>query len=326
MRSKKFLFPFVFSLVAILSISTMVLAGGGDKKKKQKRPKNTGIISVKTTPNALTVKIDGQDVGQSGVTEGAEFYLTPGIHVVEIEAPGMPPYRKEINVVKNVKNCICLTVLEKTTKRPCPYDMKISGPSSIEEGQLATFFTTNVATVPIGNSILNYAWKVNPSTARITSGLGTGSITVDTSGLGGQTLSVEVDTGDGVYDASCRQTKSIDTEVSRIPPPPIVKPDPISCDVFSSVAPDDDKARFDNCIIQLNTNPSTSLYIIINQGTDRLSLRRNTYDQVRKRASDYFIQRGISSNRISIVRGRDKATTTYQIWLIPIGADLPEDN
>ncbi len=48
-------------------------AGGNDDKNK--RPKNTGILTVKTTPIAYPVRVDGQVVGMSGVDTAAEFYL-----------------------------------------------------------------------------------------------------------------------------------------------------------------------------------------------------------------------------------------------------------
>ncbi len=141
------------------------------------------------------------------MAKALNFISHPGVHLVEVEGPNGQTFRKEINIVKKVKNCICLNVVEKTTTRPCPYDMRVDGPESVTEGDLATFFARNIAsTTPIAGTALNYAWKVSPSSARITSGLGTPAITVDTTGLGGRTLMVELDVTDGVYDASCRQT------------------------------------------------------------------------------------------------------------------------
>ncbi len=323
MQNKKRGFLFLLSLIAVLCFSNLAIAGGGEKKKKQKRPKNTGIISIKTTPNALAVRIDGKPVGTSGVTEAAEFYVEPGIHVVEIEGPNGKKFTKEINVVKNVKNCICLNVVEKTITKPCPFDVVVRGPSSIGLGELATFFVENRSgtdAVP-----LNYAWRITPSDARVTSGLGTKSITVDTSNLAGRELSVSVDVGDGINDASCRQTKSISLLVPEPPkPPPPPQPVASLCDEFISVAPDDDKARFDNCVIQLQSNPAAQLYIIVNQGTDRISRTRNSYTRVRKRALDYFVgNRNVPQSNITIVKGPDTSRTTYKIWVVPPGASLP---
>ena len=129
MKNKRFSLFVILSLILTLGIST-AFAGSikDDKKKKRKRPKNTGILSVQTTPKTMTVKVDGQVVGQSGVTEGADFFLTPGVHLIEVEGPNGQTFSKEINIVKNVKNCICLDIVEKKTSRPCPYDVRVSGP------------------------------------------------------------------------------------------------------------------------------------------------------------------------------------------------------
>lgn len=323
-NTRKLNFLFILGLILTLGLATVSLANGGnDKKKKQKQPKNTGTLSVTTSPNALPVRVDGQQVGMSGVSEPAEFYLTPGIHLVEVEGPNGQKFTQEINFVKNVKNCICLNVVEKTTKKACPYDMRVDGPTSITEGDLATFVARNVASVtPVAGTALNYVWRVTPSTARITSGLGTPAITVDTTGLGDQTLNVEVDVTDGVYDASCRQRIAVSTEVEKLKEE--IPPTSILFDEFPFRSFDDDKARLDNLAIELQNNPTFQGYIIMYQGIDKRSSRSGDVDKLSRRALDYLVrERGVDPSRIQIVRGRDWQTTTYQIWLVPPGAPVP---
>ncbi len=317
---------FILGLILTLGLTTVSFANGGnDKKKKQKRPKNTGILSVTTTPNALPVKIDGQQVGLSGVSEPAEFYVQPGIHLVEVEGPNGQKFTQEINFVKNVKQCICLNVVERTTRRPCPYDMVVDGQRKVQDGELVTFVARNIASVtPIEATALNYKWTVTPSTARITSGLGTDSITVDTTGLGGRTLTVEVDVWDGVYDSSCRQRSTVYTEVEKIPD---ITPEPIPFDEFMLLARDDIKARLDILAVELQNNPTWQGYMIMYQGTDRRSQRSGDVDRLSREALDYLVkQRGVDPSRIQIVRGGSRTTTTYQIWLIPPGATPPVPN
>ena len=84
MRVNRNNFLFVIGLIVTLGIST-VMANGGDDKNK--RPKNTGTLSVRTTETSYPVKVDGQYVGDSGVGTGAEFYLSPGFHTVEVTGP-----------------------------------------------------------------------------------------------------------------------------------------------------------------------------------------------------------------------------------------------
>lgn len=326
-NTKRLNILFILGLILTFGLSTAAFANGGnDKNKKQKRPKNTGVLSVTTSPNALPVKIDGQQVGLSGTGEAAEFYVTPGIHLVEVEGPNGQKFTQEINFVKNVKNCICLNVVERKTERPCPYDMVVDGQRKVKDGELVTFVARNIATVtPIAATALNYNWKVSPSTARITSGLGTESITVDTTGLGGQTLTVEVDVWDGVYDSSCRQRTTVYTEVEPFEPE---KPkEPIWFDEFLLLARDDIKARLDNLAIELQNNPTVQGYVIMYQGTDARSIKSGDVDKLSRQALDYLVKtRGVDPSRIQIVRGGTRVTTTHQIWIIPPGAMNPVPN
>ena len=116
-----------------------------------------------------------------------------------------------------------------------------------------TFAAINSGTAPVP---LRYAWKVSPNTARVSSGLGTPSITVDSTGLGGQTISAELDVNDDTYDNKCRQVISVPTDVT----PKVAPPQPYRCDEFEAQNPDQDKARFDNCVIQAqNSTGRTAL-------------------------------------------------------------------
>ena len=48
----------------------------------------------------------------SGVNDPAEFYLTPGIHTVEVAGPNGKVLTREIQIVQRSKHCICLKVVE----------------------------------------------------------------------------------------------------------------------------------------------------------------------------------------------------------------------
>ncbi len=319
MQNSRYKIFVILGLMLTLGL-TSAFAARSDDKKKQKRPKNTGILSVKSTPQAMTVKVDGQVVGMSGTTEGAEFYLTPGIHLVEVEGPNGKTFSKEINVVKNVKNCICLNVVERVTTKKCPYDITVSNPDVVRDGDLVTFAALDAVG---GAAALNYLWKVTPSNARISSGLGTSSITVDTTGLGGQTVTAELEVTDGVYDASCRQRVVGSTVVEKLPEVPI---EPIRFDEFATMANDDDKARLDGLAIELQNNPNVQGYIIMYRGTDRRSQSR-TPEKLSRMALDYLVkERGVDPSRLTIVQGGTRPTTTYQMWLVPPGAKTPVPN
>src|SRR5688500_12387862 len=119
MKKIRYNLLFILSLILTLGL-TSVFAGGKDEAVK-KRPKNTGVLTVKTTPEPLTVKVDGQVLGMSGVDEPAEFYLAPGFHTLEIEGSNGKPYIQQIEIVRDRKNCICLKINQNVETKACPY-------------------------------------------------------------------------------------------------------------------------------------------------------------------------------------------------------------
>ena len=97
-----------------------------------------------------------------------------------------------------------------------------------------------------------------------------------------------------------------------IPPEP-VEPKAYICDEFPFRSYDDDKARFDNCAIRIQTTPDSKLYIIIYPGSGRRGGSQATYDRLSKRTLQYLVNvRGLDPSRVQIVRGQDRpgAVTT----------------
>ncbi|MEJ7624146.1 MAG: hypothetical protein WKF34_09150 [Pyrinomonadaceae bacterium] len=313
MRVNRYNFLFVLGLVVTLGFTT-AFASDHDRKKW---PKNTGKLSVKTSEVSYPVKVDGQYMGMTGVDDYATFYLPPGIHTLEVTGPDGRVWVDEVMIRRDRNHCICLKIIRETITTPCPYRFSLDGPERITEGDLVTFAAINSGTAPIP---IRYAWRV--TNGRITSGLGTPTITVDSAGIGNGTITAELDVNDDTYDNKCRQLISVPTEVVRIPE--VIQPKPFRCDEFEAKAPDDDKARFDNCVIQAQNTPDAQLYVVIYPGTDRLSTTRNTYDRLSKRALDYMVKtRGFDPRRISIVKGSTRLKTTYELWIVPPGATLP---
>lgn len=317
MLNERYRFLFVIGLVLTLGLTT-TFANDGDKANR-KRLKTEGILSIKSSPAAYPVRIDGQEVGLTGVGEGREYYLTPGIHQVEVLGPdGQVAWRDEVTIRRGMRNCICVKAVEETTTKPCPYRFHLEGPAEVSEGDLVTFTAVPDVQSPIP---LTFAWTVDRGT--ITSGLGTPTITVDSRGMGSQTINAELDVNDGVYDNRCRQTISLPTEVEA-PPPVVPTPTAFACDEFISRSADDDKARFDNCVIQVQNAPDSKLYIVIYPGTDKLSRTRNTYERLSKRALDYIVRtRGLDPTRVQFIKGSPRDRTTYKMWVVPPGAQLP---
>lgn len=306
-------------LAVILAIGILPAFAGGKKDDVKKRPKNTGILTVKTTPDARTVKVDGQVLGMSGVEEAAEFWLSPGFHTLEVEGPNGKSFIKQVEIRKDTRNCVCLKIVERTETEACPYNVSVDGPDKVLEGDLITFASIDAMDYP---TPLNYVWKVSPTAAKVTSGLGTSAITVDTSGLGGQTITAELDVSDGLYAKECGQRLPVSTIVESLPPIEAIK-----FDEFESKAFDDDKARLDSFAVQLQNSPDAQGYIIMYQGTDTNSIKNRNVDLLSKRTLDYLVNtRGIDPSRIVITKWGNRPTTTYELWLIPPGAKTPVPN
>lgn len=308
MRAFKYNFLIVLSLLLAVGISTAMANGDKDSKK---RPKDSGILSIRTSPDALPVKVDGQDVGMSGVGTAAEFYLTPGFHTIEVVGPDGKVWKDEIEIRRGGKNCICLKIVTETISSPCPYRFSLEGPSNVVEGDLITFAAVNSGSEPVP---LRYDWKV--TNGHITSGIGTPNITVDTTGLAGQTVEAELDVNDDTYDNKCRQVITVPTEVGKLPP----SPSAFRCDEFEPGNHDQDKARLDNCVIQVQNTPDAQMYVIIYPGADK----RNPYDRTAKFYLDYMVKnRGMDPSRIKLVKGDPRAKTLTVIWVVPPGATPP---
>jgi hypothetical protein len=314
MRNISYNFLFIIGLVLTLGLTSVF---ADEKDDRNKRLKTAGILTVKTSPTAYPVRVDGQVVGMSGVDSPAEFYLAPGMHRVEIEGPNGKLFSKEVEIRRGAKNCVCLKIVEETTKRPCPYDIYLSGPERVIEGDLITFASNNRVTS--GAIPVIYNWTTS-SNSRITSGAGTPAITVDTTGMGGQTITADLDVNDGVYDATCRQRISVPTIVDKKPE----LPKNYKFDEFDSLAFDDDKARLDAFAIELQNHPDSQGYIILYQGTDRDSKRTKDADKIGKRTLDYLVKvRGVDPRRIMITNWGTRPKTRYEMWIIPPGAQPP---
>jgi hypothetical protein len=276
-----------------------------------------GTLEVTTTPGGLPISIDGRPEGTTS-TNVRRIELDPGHHSVEIQLPNGGRWVREFEIERSRKLCLNLTYTPKKytpPTSPCPYPVIISAPPTVNDGDLITF-TADVSYS--GTSTLNYVWTVSPGEARIVSGAGTPTITVDSTGLGGQKIVATLVVDDGTGDAMCRVTTSAPTTVTRkeLPPPECRK-----FDEFPSIAFDDTKARLDNLAIELQNAPDATAYIFVYAG--RRS-RTGQADALGRRAADYLVNsRGVDSRRINIINGGYREDDYIEIWICPPGATAP---
>ena len=284
----------------------------------KKKKVNYGQVEITTNPGGFPLRIDGKEEGTTSTTVRI-IELAPGRHTIEIMLPNGGRWVRDFEIERARKLCVNLNYHPKKytiTKNPCPYPVNVSAPVSVNDGDLITF-TSDVSYG--GSAPLSYTWTVSPADARIVSGAGTATITVDSTGLGSQQVTATLVVDDGSGDALCRQNAQAATSVVPRKPPEIeCKP----FDQFPSVAFDDDKARFDNLAIELQNAPDSQAYIIIYAGR---TSRVGQADALGKRTMDYLVmQRGVDARRITIINGGYRDTDFIEIWVCPQGAKTPE--
>lgn len=308
----------VKATVTILIAVSFALACTSSTAYAAKKKVKYGQIEISTNPGGFPLRIDGQPQGDTSSTVRV-IELEPGHHNIEIQLPNGGRWVRDFDIERGRKVCVNLNYHPKqytVTKSPCPYPVNISAPATVNDGDLITF-TSDVAYS--GSSPLAYTWTVSPSEARIVSGAGTATITVDSTGLGNQHVTATLVVDDGSGDPVCRQRAQAATNiVAKTPPPVECKP----FDQFPSVAFDDDKARLDNLAIELQNSPDATAYIIVYAGR---TSRTGQADKLGRRSLDYLTtQRGVDAQRIVVVNGGYRDTDFIEIWICPPGAKPPQ--
>ena len=187
----------------------------------------------------------------------------------------------------------------------CP-EVRISCPDNATDKAPVTFS----ATISGGTSgvVPSYNWTV--SNGHILSGQGTSSITVDTTGLAGQSINANVDVGG--YGIPCPQSCSVSLPIQEISK---------KFDEYYDIARNDEKARLDNYAIELQNEPGRQGYIIVYPSRKAKS---NDAQQHAERISDYLTNsRGIDPSRFTVKVGPAREGWLTEMWIVPQGATPP---
>lgn len=303
---------FVFAALLALTFFAVHPIDVSAKPKKAKY----GTIKILTNPGGLLLTIDGKPRGET-TTQYRAIDLEPGLHDVAIRLPNGKMWTREVEVPAGRVKCVVVNYrpLPPLPKSPCPYPVSISAPDKVMEGEIITF----AADVEYGGTAsLNYNWKILPSTARILTGAGSPTITVDSTGLGGQRIVATLTADDGSSDPSCAQSAQAVSVITPLEKKIIVAQEFDEC---NNCTFDDQKARLDNLAIDLQNDPSTRAYIIAYGG------RMSPLGQVEvlmSRARDYLVtQRGIDASRLTVVNGGFREEDSVELWTVPSGAASP---
>ena len=305
---------FKLAFVALLALTFFVVQPIGVSAKAKKA--KYGTIKIQTNPGGLLLTIDGKPRGET-TTQYRAIDLEPGLHSVAVTLPNGKMWTREVEVPAGRVKCVVVNYrpLPPLPKSPCPYPVSISASDKVMEGEIITF----AADVEYGGTAsLNYNWKISPSTVRILTGAGSPTITVDSTGLGGQRIVATLTADDGSSDPSCAQSAQAVSVVT-----PLERKSTISYefDECKSCTFDDQKARLDNLAVDLQNDPSKRAYIIAYGG------RMSPLSQVEvlmSRAREYLVtNRGIDASRLTVVNGGFREEDSVELWVVPSGAAPP---
>jgi hypothetical protein len=174
----------------------------------------------------------------------------------------------------------------------------------------ALTFTVNVSGGD-PNITPTYNWTVSNGT--ISSGQGTSSISLDLSGVqGDSTVTATVDVGG--YSRECSSSQSCTTSVMK-------KAEARKFDEYGKIAAEDENARLDNFAIELQSDPTAQGYIIAYGG--RRS-RAGDGQKMADKAKSYLVKkRGLGSDRVMAMDGGLREEVTVELWIAPSGAEPP---
>ena len=200
-------------------------------------------------------------------------------------------------------------IFRATAQQPACPTVATSCPDSIPAGENLTF-TVNVSGGD-PNVTPTYNWTVSSGT--ISSGQGTSSIVVDTSGVAGDsTITATVDVGG--YDRSCSTSSSCTTTVMK-------NPEARKLDEYGKLAVKDENERLDNFAIELANDPTAKGYVIAYGG------RASKAGDARKaadRAKNYLVKtRGLEAGRVMAIDGGLREQPVIELWIAPSGAQPP---
>jgi hypothetical protein len=229
--------------------------------------------------------------------------VAPGTYTVTVEVDDGCGCIAFTSTTVEVVACDCVEVVKPIA---CP-TVSVNCPDTGVAGTPVTF-TANVSGGD-PNVTPTFNWTVSAGT--ISSGQGTSSITVDTTGVTG-TITATVDVGG--YDRSCSTSSSCTVNFP-------VKPEARKVDEYGNIRFNDEKARLDNFAIELQNDPTAQGYLVCYGGrTGRTGEAQRRCD----RAKNYLVStRGIDGSRIVTVDGGFREELTVELWIVPSGANPP---
>jgi hypothetical protein len=306
-----------FSLaLVLLAVPLVLLCSSSSVSAKPKKAKY-GTIKILSMPAGLLLTIDGKPHGET-TDDYRAIDLEPGTHSVDVKLPNGKHWTRSIDLPAGRVKCVVVNYrpIPPVPTLPCPFPVNISAPQTVIEGEIITYAAdVNYA----GTNALKYNWVVSPANAKVLSGAGTPTITVDSTGLAGQQITATLVVDDGSGESTCKQASQATTTIPVHEKRVIVGREFDRC---CSCSNDDQKARLDNLAVELQNDPSATTYLFAYGGR---TSQTGQADRLLARARDYLVsQRGIDSSRIVLVNGGFKEEDCVEAWIVPQGAAVPQ--
>jgi hypothetical protein len=190
----------------------------------------------------------------------------------------------------------------------CP-SITVSCPSDFRNGDTIVFQAHVEGGDP--NAKPEYHWEVSAGT--IIQGQGSPSITVDTTGIGGQTPTGTITiTG---FSSSCASTASCTLAICE------GIPWPTKLNSYGTLPKREVLRRLSAFATHLEQQPGAQGYILVYNGRHS---RAGEAQELANQSRDYLVlKRRMDAGRIVTVDGGTQEKLTIELWLVPVGASPP---
>jgi hypothetical protein len=190
----------------------------------------------------------------------------------------------------------------------CP-TVTVSCPDSVRVGEELTY----TASISGGDAEVQPTFNWTVSAGAISSGQGTSTIIVDTTGTGGQTITATVDVGG--FPRECMTSNSCTTSVAAKSVPAAKFGEYVTRDLKANTA------MLDEFVVALQNDPTAQGYVIAYGGrTSRPEDAQSAADH----ATDYTMKtRKMDGGRTLSGVGGYREEPTIELWIAPAGGTPP---